>query len=109
MKTEAPLLEIKNLCLSYFTRTGEIPAVINFSLSIKAGECVGLVGESGCGKSTIAMGIMRYMGSNGNIVGERFDTKAVIWRHFQDGSCDVYAAPKSPWFTKSRWLRLTRA
>ena len=69
MKTEAPLLEIKNLCLSYFTRTDEIPAVINFSLSIKAGECVGLVGESGCGKSTIAMGIMRYMGSNGNIVG----------------------------------------
>jgi len=69
MKTDAPLLEIKNLCLSYFTRAGEVPAVIDFSLSMKAGECVGLVGESGCGKSTVAMGIMRYMGNNGDIVG----------------------------------------
>ncbi len=65
----APLLEIENLCLSYFTRAGEIPAVKDFSLTLKAGESVGLVGESGCGKSTVAMGIMRYMGRNGDIVG----------------------------------------
>jgi peptide/nickel transport system ATP-binding protein len=66
---EPPLLEIENLCLSYFTRAGEIPAVKDFSLTLRAGESVGLVGESGCGKSTVAMGIMRYMGSNGGIVG----------------------------------------
>ena len=64
-----PLIEIEDLCLSYFTRAGEIPAVIDFSLSLKAGESVGLVGESGCGKSTVAAGIMRYMGHNGGIVG----------------------------------------
>ena len=64
-----PLLEIKDLRLSYFTRAGEIPAVVDFSLSLKRGESVGLVGESGCGKSTVALGIMNYMGNNGDIVG----------------------------------------
>ncbi len=65
----APLLEIEDLRLSYYTRAGEIPAVKDFSLTLRAGEAVGLVGESGCGKSTVAMGIMRYMGNNGGIVG----------------------------------------
>ena len=65
----APLLEIEDLRLSYFTRAGEIPAVMDFSLSLDEGESVGLVGESGCGKSTVALGIMRYMGHNGGIVG----------------------------------------
>ena len=67
--SDAPLLEIENLCISYFTRAGEIPAVVDFSLDLHAGESVGLVGESGCGKSTVAMAIMQYMGSNGGIVG----------------------------------------
>ena len=65
---DAPILEIENLCISYFTRAGEVPAVIDFSLSLMPGESVGLVGESGCGKSTVAMAIMRYLGANGGIV-----------------------------------------
>jgi len=64
---DTPLLEIKDLNLSYYTRAGEIPAVIDFSLTVGKGESVGLVGESGCGKSTVAMAIMQYMGSNGGI------------------------------------------
>ena len=63
-----PLLEIEGLCTSYFTRAGEIPAVVDFSLTMQAGESVGLVGESGCGKSTVAMAIMQYLGNNGDIV-----------------------------------------
>ncbi len=66
---DSPLLEIENLCVSYFVRAGEIPAVVDFSLRMDAGESVGLVGESGCGKSTVAMAIMRFMGANGGIVG----------------------------------------
>jgi len=67
--SEPPVLEITDLRLSYYTRAGEIPAVMDFSLTVHKGESVGLVGESGCGKSTVANGIMRYMGKNGGIVG----------------------------------------
>ncbi len=73
--TAPPILEIENLHVSYFTRAGEIPAVIDFSLTVGAGESVGLVGESGCGKSTVAMAIMRYLGRNGDIVGGRIRFK----------------------------------
>jgi peptide/nickel transport system ATP-binding protein len=66
---EVPVLEINGLRLSYYSRAGEIPAVMDFDLKIGRGESVGLVGESGCGKSTVANGVMRYMGNNGGIVG----------------------------------------
>ncbi len=64
-----PLLAIDNLSISFFVRAGEIPAVMNFSATIAAGESLGLVGESGCGKSTAAFGIMRELGGSGRIVG----------------------------------------
>ena len=63
-----PILEIENLSISFFTRLREIPAVMDFSLAIQPGEAVGLVGESGCGKSTVALGIMQDLGVNGKIV-----------------------------------------
>ena len=64
-----PILEIENLSISFFTRAGEIPAVMDFSCKVMPGEAMGLVGESGCGKSTVALGIMRDLGKNGRIVG----------------------------------------
>ncbi|MCR9255467.1 MAG: ABC transporter ATP-binding protein [Alphaproteobacteria bacterium] len=64
-----PILEIKDLSISYFTRAGEVPAVMDFNLTLYENETVGLVGESGCGKSTVAMAIMNYMGKNGGIQG----------------------------------------
>jgi len=63
-----PILEIENLSISFFTRVGEIPAVMDFSCTVMPGEAMGLVGESGCGKSTVALGIMRDMGNRGEIV-----------------------------------------
>ncbi len=62
-----PILEIENLHISFFTRAGEIPAVMDFSCKVMPGEAMGLVGESGCGKSTVALGIMRDMGNRGSI------------------------------------------
>ncbi len=67
--TAAPILEIDKLCISFFTKAGEIPAVMDFSVKVMPGEAVGLVGESGCGKSTVALGVMRDLGVNGRIVG----------------------------------------
>ncbi|HSP26453.1 MAG TPA: ABC transporter ATP-binding protein, partial [Saliniramus sp.] len=65
---DTPVLDIKGLSISYHTRAGDIPAVVDFDLVIRPGESVALVGESGCGKSTVANAIMRYMGCNGSIV-----------------------------------------
>ena len=59
--TPTSLLAIDELCVAYQTRTGMIPAVNNVSLHVQAGECVGLVGESWCGKSTVA-GWLRQLG-----------------------------------------------
>ncbi|MBO9445303.1 ABC transporter ATP-binding protein [Ruegeria sp. R14_0] len=66
---DGPILEIDKLSISFFTRLREIPAVMDFSVSVQPGEAVGLVGESGCGKSTVALGVMQDLGKNGRIVG----------------------------------------
>ncbi|XDA99705.1 ABC transporter ATP-binding protein [Sulfitobacter sp. LCG007] len=66
---EGPILEIDRLSISFFTRLREIPAVMDFSLTVRPGEAVGLVGESGCGKSTVALGVMQDLGRNGRITG----------------------------------------
>ncbi|MDO9638782.1 MAG: ABC transporter ATP-binding protein [Pseudotabrizicola sp.] len=63
-----PILEIENLSISFFTRLREIPAVMDFSCTVMPGESMGLVGESGCGKSTVALAVMRDLGKNGRIV-----------------------------------------
>ncbi len=66
---DGPILEIDKLSISFFTRLREIPAVMDFSVTVQPGEAVGLVGESGCGKSTVALGVMQDLGKNGRVVG----------------------------------------
>lgn len=67
-KNSVPVLEIENLKISYETRKGDVEAVQGISFTIREGETVGLVGESGCGKSTISFGIVNFLGPNGKIV-----------------------------------------
>ncbi|MFM8746486.1 MAG: dipeptide ABC transporter ATP-binding protein [Aestuariivirga sp.] len=62
-----PILEIENLHISFFTRLTEISAVMDFSMRIMPGEAMGIVGESGCGKSTVALAIMRDLPGIGRI------------------------------------------
>ena len=69
MDYDGPILEIDKLSISFFTRLREIPAVMDFSVTVQPGEAVGLVGESGCGKSTVALGVMQDLGKNGRVVG----------------------------------------
>ncbi|MDU8929783.1 ABC transporter ATP-binding protein [Alisedimentitalea sp. MJ-SS2] len=76
-----PILEIDKLSISFFTRLREIPAVMDFSVKVAPGEAVGLVGESGCGKSTVALGVMRDLGKNGRIVGGSIKFKGRDMEH----------------------------
>ena len=69
MNDATPVLECRNLSISYYVRAGEIPAVVDFNLRLMPGEAHGIVGESGCGKSTVALAVMNYMGKNGGITG----------------------------------------
>ena len=55
------LLELKDLTIHYFTDEGVVKAVNGLNLSVKAGETVGLVGETGAGKTTTALGIMNLV------------------------------------------------
>ena len=63
----APVLDIRNLSISFSTRAVEIPAVMDFSCQVMPGEAMGLVGESGCGKSTVALAILRDLARIGRI------------------------------------------
>jgi oligopeptide/dipeptide ABC transporter ATP-binding protein len=65
--TDTPLLEVEDLTIRYRTSSGDITAVSNASFSIDSGEYFGLVGESGCGKSTIAKSIVGGLDDNGYI------------------------------------------
>jgi len=61
------VLEIKNLQMSYDTSEGPVSALDNVSFKIMAGEAMGLVGESGCGKTSLGMCIMKLLPENAEI------------------------------------------
>ncbi|HLI87263.1 MAG TPA: ABC transporter ATP-binding protein [Ktedonobacteraceae bacterium] len=66
----ANLLEVNNLKTYFFTRSGVVKAVDDVSFTIKQGQTLGVVGESGCGKSVTALSVMRLVASPpGKIVG----------------------------------------
>ena len=58
---DSPLLTVEGLTASFATESGRLPAVENVSFYIHPGEALGLVGESGCGKSVTALSIMRLL------------------------------------------------
>ena len=65
------LLEVIGLQTRFFTDDGEVPAADGVDLQVARGETVGLVGESGCGKSVTALSILRLVPPPGRIVGGR--------------------------------------
>jgi len=67
-KTDAPLLEVKNLKTYFYTEDGVVKAVDGVDFHVNPGEVLGLVGESGCGKSVTSLSIMRLIGVPGKIV-----------------------------------------
>ena len=64
-----PVLQVKNLEIKYHTREAILMAIHNASFDVNKAEIVGVVGESGCGKSTVASAVMRLLPPNGEISG----------------------------------------
>jgi peptide/nickel transport system ATP-binding protein len=64
------VLELKDLRITYQTQGGGVPAVRGVNLNVAKGEVIGLAGESGCGKSTIAGAVLRLLPSETKIEGE---------------------------------------
>lgn len=65
----APILEVKNLCIK-FPRHGDVNVVDHVNYAVRPGQTMGLVGESGCGKSITALTIMGLIDSRAQISGE---------------------------------------
>jgi peptide/nickel transport system ATP-binding protein len=78
-----PLLELKNLDVTYRTGGGVVDAVRNVGLRLEPGETLGLAGESGSGKSTVAMSVLRLLPKSARVSGEILldgeDVTAMRW------------------------------
>src|SRR5438093_8716054 len=88
-----PLLALKGLRVYFRIMKGTVKAVDGVSFELKRGETMGLVGESGCGKTTTAFAITRLLPNNGEIVGGeiRFNNALVGRAH---AATEVNAARK---------------
>ena len=73
------LLEFDDLSVTYRSRGADVPAVRNVSLSVDAGEVLGIAGESGCGKTTLTSTVLRMQPSTAKVTGEvRLDGENVL-------------------------------
>jgi oligopeptide/dipeptide ABC transporter ATP-binding protein len=67
-KSNQPLLEVRNLKTYFYTEDGVVKAVDGVDFTVMPGEVLGLVGESGCGKSVTSLSIMRLVGMPGKVI-----------------------------------------
>ncbi|MBV7432945.1 dipeptide/oligopeptide/nickel ABC transporter permease/ATP-binding protein [Dermabacteraceae bacterium P13077] len=78
-KEAKPLLEVKNLSIAFPAAHGDVNIVDNVSFTVREGETMGLVGESGCGKSITSMAVMGLLPKTARITGEiLFDGKNLL-------------------------------
>jgi peptide/nickel transport system ATP-binding protein len=63
------LLDVQDLTMHYKTRAGEVSAVDNVSFTLRRGQAMGLVGESGCGKTSVATTLLKLLPDNAIIKG----------------------------------------
>jgi ABC-type dipeptide/oligopeptide/nickel transport system ATPase component len=88
------LLTVENLNVSFDTRSGLVRAVDGMNLTIRKGETLCLVGESGCGKSVTGLALMRLIDAPGRISAEsRIDF---------EGRCSISEVMRSQWFFRSQ-------
>jgi peptide/nickel transport system ATP-binding protein len=69
-ETGQPLLDVRNLHVTYGSGASAVPAVRGVDLRVEAGQKLGIAGESGCGKSTLALALLRLLPANATLSGE---------------------------------------
>jgi len=69
LDTVAPILRVRDLTVEFESADGPLRAVDGVSFDLRRGETLGLVGESGCGKTTTVLGILRLLPPGGRVVG----------------------------------------
>ena len=69
LQSEAPIMQVEDLAVTFYSPNGTFRAVRDASLEIARGEVLGLVGESGCGKSTVAFAMMGYLPGTAEVEG----------------------------------------
>ena len=96
-----PLLEIKNLVTGFETESGLLKAVDGVSFTVPKGTCVGIVGESGCGKSVTAMSIVRLLPQP---MGKILDGQILFatWFRQKRRTCTASAAAISASFSRNQ-------
>lgn len=88
-----PLLQVQGLTTYYRTLRGYVRAAENVNFNVEKGEAIGLAGESGCGKTTVALSILRILPLNGEIIGGK-----VIFENE-----DILKMKESEFREKIRW------
>jgi peptide/nickel transport system ATP-binding protein len=82
-----PLLDIDDLYVTYQSAGGDMPAVRGVTLAIEAGESVGVAGESGCGKTTLASTVLRLQAKNARVSGtvlvDGQNVQTMRWGHLR--------------------------
>ncbi|WP_455581892.1 ABC transporter ATP-binding protein [Dysosmobacter sp.] len=84
MNTGEVILEVKNLTKIYSSKKGEVKALSDISFAVHKGETIGIVGESGCGKTTLGRSIVRGIDS----------TSGQVLIHTEDGVIDFLKATR---------------
>ena len=104
----APLVQLENLAVTFLTPRGAFRAVRSASLEIARGEVLGLVGESGCGKSTVAFAMMDYLPDTAQVRRSGSFRGHGHIRNSPAPSCANCAATASPWSIRTPSHRSTR-
>jgi len=90
------LLDVESLKTYYLTRRGPVKAVDGVSFWVREGQALGLAGESGCGKTTVALSVMKILPSRGKIVEGK-----ILWK-----GLDLARVPEKQ-MKKIRWKRIS--
>ena len=77
------VLVVKDLNMHDETLSGDVSAVKNVSFTVKEGESFGLVGESGCGKTSVAMSLLQLQADNAKISSGSIKLDAVSYTHLR--------------------------